>query len=267
MRDRINYYRTRKDFETTEGEDLLDKFLKAKEKRPETMSEREVASISMTMILAGAETMLDFLSLKSTPTSIPFIPEVNLTNIFTVHSSITLTAFFYYILKNPACYAKLQHELDTQLPARDTSSLKCDVDFTQARKLPYLHACIQETFRIHPASAVLLERVVPPAGANIAGEQIPGGTVVGVSSYATHRNKEVFGEEPKAFRPERWLEANEERVRSMEKSMLHFGAGNHLCLGKNISVREMYKVVPSLMRTFKVDTILVVATLFRSPLM
>ena len=119
---------------------------------------------------------------------------------------------------------------------------------------------------MHPASAVLLERVVPPAGATIAGEQIPGGTVVGVSSYATHRNEDIFGEEPKAFRPERWLEASEERVRLMEKSMLHFGAGNHLCLGKNISVREMYKVVPSLMRTFKVDTILVVAVLVQSPL-
>lgn len=116
-----------------------------------------------------------------------------------------------------------------------------------------MHACVQETFRMHPASAVNLERVVPPAGANIAGEQIPGGTVVGVSSWATHRNKEVFGEDAQTFRPERWLEASEEQVRLMEKSMLHFGAGNHLCLGKNISAREMYKLVPSLMRTFKVS--------------
>ena len=116
-----------------------------------------------------------------------------------------------------------------------------------------MHACVQETFRMHPASAVNLERVVPPAGANIAGEQILGGTVVGVSSWATHRNKEVFGEDAQTFRPERWLEGSEEQVRLMEKSMLHFGAGNHLCLGKNISAREMYKLVPSLMRTFKVS--------------
>lgn len=125
-----------------------------------------------------------------------------------------------------------------------------------------MHACIQETFRIHPASAVNLERVVPPAGANIAGEQIPGGTVVGVSSWAIHRNKEVFGEDAQTFRPERWLEASEEQVRLMEKSMLHFGAGNHLCLGKNISAREMYKLVPSLMRTFKVSLAVVVLLKF-----
>ena len=108
---------------------------------------------------------------------------------------------------------------------------------------------------MHPASAVLLERVVPAAGANIGGEQISGGTVVGVSSWTVHRNKAVFGDDAKAFRPERWLEASEEQVRLMEKSMLHFGAGNHLCLGKNISAREIYKVVPSLLRTFKVSLV------------
>lgn len=142
--------------------------------------------------------------------------------------------------------------MDTQLPSRDPSSLTCDVDFAQAQKLPYLNACIQETFRMHPASAVLLERVVPPTGANIAGEHIAGGTVVGVSSWAVHHNKDVFGQDVDTFRPERWLEPSEEQVRLMERSMLHFGAGNHLCLGKNISAREMYKVVPSLMRAFKV---------------
>ena len=252
MRDRINYYSTKKDFETKEVEDLLDKFLKAKETHPKALTEREVLSLSLTMVLAGAETMLDFSANLPRPQSHPslwWIPA----NLFSSHSSITLTALFYYILKNPACYAKLQHELDTQLPARDLSSLKCDVEFTLAQKLPYMHACIQENFRMHPASSVLLERVVPPAGANIGGEQIPGGTVVGVSSWTAHRNKEVFGEDAKIFRPERWLEASEEQVRLMEKSMLHFGAGNHLCLGRNISAREIYKLVPSLLRTFKVS--------------
>ena len=78
---------------------------------------------------------------------------------------------------------------------------------------------------------------------------------MGVSSYTAHRNKEVFGKDAKDFRPERWLEASEEQVRVMERSMLHFGAGNHLCLGKNISAREMYKVVPCLLRSFKVSFI------------
>ena len=254
MRERIEYYRTGKDLEAKKGEDLLDKFLKAKDAHPDIMSEREVVSTSITMIGAGAETMLDSLPLTSMPTSVPIIATVKSANLSTAYSAVTLTAFLYFILKNPVYYDRLQHELDTQLPARNLSSLKSDVQYTQAQKLPYLRACIQETFRVHPASAIQLERVIPPAGANIAGEQIPGGTVVGVSTWATHRNTEVFGQDAKTFRPERWLEASEQRVRLMEKTMLHFGAGNHMCLGKHIALMEIYKVIPSLLRTFKVST-------------
>ena len=84
---------------------------------------------------------------------------------------------------------------------------------------------------MRPASAVLLERIVPPAGASIAGKHIAGGTVVGISSWAVHHNKDVFGPDVNDFRPGRWLDANEEQVRLMERLTLHFGAGNHLCLG------------------------------------
>lgn len=34
--------------------------------------------------------------------------------------------------------------------------------------------------------------------------------------------------------------------------MLQFGAGNHVCLGENIALTEIYKLVPSLLRTDEV---------------
>ena len=115
-----------------------------------------------------------------------------------------------------------------------------------------MHACIQEAFRMHPASGFQLERVVPAGGAQICGEHYPAGTIVGVSQWAVQRNKEVFGEDVNTFRPERWSEASEQKVREMERAMFHFGAGNHMCLGRNVSAREMYMVTPALLRTFKV---------------
>ena len=57
MRARINESSTKKDSETQEFKDLLDNFLKARETHPKFMTEREVLNISLTMILAGAETM------------------------------------------------------------------------------------------------------------------------------------------------------------------------------------------------------------------
>ena len=63
--------------------------------------------------------------------------------------------------------------------------------------------------------------------------------MVGISSWAVHHNKDVFGPDVNDFRPGRWLDANEEQVRLMERLMLHVGGGKHLCLRiYKISVQE-----------------------------
>lgn len=61
------------------------------------------------------------------------------------------------------------------------------------------------------------------------------------------------------FRPERWLvdeskdeEKEKQRLKDMGSCMLQFGAGSRTCIGKNISLLEIYKVVPSLLRSFEV---------------
>lgn len=61
--ERIKQQKTAADFETKESEDLLDKFLKARHTHPKAVTEKEVLSLSLTMVLAGAETMSG--SLKS----------------------------------------------------------------------------------------------------------------------------------------------------------------------------------------------------------
>ena len=168
-------------------------------------------------------------------------------------SSISLTAIFHYILHTPGCYAKLREELDTLL---QPTSLATDVSYVQtpfskSRELPYLHACIQEAFRMHPAFPFMLERVVPRSGGIICGQHIPGGTVVGCNAWAVHTDKNTFGEDTDTYRPDRWL-VDRETAYKMERAMFQFGAGNHLCLGQNIALMEIYKLVPSLIRTYEV---------------
>ena len=97
------------------------------------------------------------------------------------------------------------------------------------------------------------ERVVPASGHTICGEHIPGGTIVGVSAWVLHRNTDIFGHDVEIFRPERWLNANIEKVREMDRMLSHFGsAGNYTCFGKNIALLEMYKFVPAVIRHFEV---------------
>ena len=157
----------------------------------------------------------------------------------------------YHVLRTPGCYQKLQQELSSYVPLAASSKWP-QIPFKTARSIPYLHACIQEGFRLHPPLAINFERIVPSSGATICDNWIPAGTVVGVSPGVVQHHKATFGDDADSFRPERWLVDDEQKIRAMERAMFQFGAGNHTCLGKNIAVMEVYKLVPSLMCTFEV---------------
>jgi cytochrome P450 len=74
--------------------------------------------------------------------------------------------------------------------------------------------------RIHPATGFILERTVPKDGVTMHGVHLPEGTVVGVNAWALHYNKDVFGPDVHAFRPERWIEGDEEKIKDMKRNMI-----------------------------------------------
>ena len=233
---------------TDKREDLLDKFRRAKQERPEHITDKAVLGLSLSTMLAGAET-------RSGPSSLSPSETHLYSYLASEYSAISLTAIFYYVLRTPGCYSKLREELDKHLqPASSaTNSTYFQTPFAEARELPYLHACIQEAFRMHPAFGMMPERIVPPSGATICGNFIPGGTLVGCNGWVVQRHEDTFGEDFDTYRPERWL-ADAERTRGMERAMFQFGAGTHVCLGQHIALMEIYKLVPSLMRTYEVPS-------------
>ncbi|PPJ57891.1 hypothetical protein CBER1_11461 [Cercospora berteroae] len=163
----------------------------------------------------------------------------------------TLAALFYHLLKSPERYSRLQEEVDKlDLPAG-----RKVVPYSLAHELPYLNACVKETFRIHPAASFLMERVVPASGDTIDGKFVPGGTRVGCAAWAVHRQSDIFGKGVDQFIPERWLidqnnATAQAKVALMSKSLLHFGKGRFICLGQHLALVEIYKVVPTLLRNF-----------------
>ncbi|KAI4190566.1 MAG: hypothetical protein L6R41_000718 [Letrouitia leprolyta] len=203
--------------------DLLSMFLKAKEERPDFFHNGRVLVMAVSMAFAGSET-----------------------------TAISLAAVFYYLIKNPECYRKLLAEIDCAVSSGIIEDRPDGlVSWTESQQLPYFDACVKEAFRLHPAVGLPLERVVPPQGADICGQHIAGGTIVGCNAWVIHRRPEVFGVDVDAFRPERWVEANKEKRKEMESTMLHFGMGARTCIGKNISLLEIYKVIPSFLRRFE----------------
>ena len=127
------------------------------------------------------------------------------------------------------------------------------VSWATSQRLPYLDAVVNESFRLHPAAGLLLERVVPPQGATIVGERIPGGTIVGCNAWVLHRRPEIFGQDIDVYRPERWLEVAPEQLQKMKATMFQFGAGARTCIGKNVSLLETYKLIPSFLLRYEVS--------------
>lgn len=181
---------------STEPEDFLSKLLTLRANDPEKIGKNEIFSVCFANIGAGSDT-----------------------------TSISLNAVLYYLIKSPETLSTLRQEIKT---GRMNGALSNPITFREAQQhMPYLQAVIKEALRLHPAAAYPLLRIVPEgAGVDIAGHHfLPGvsmfaigegkihtdlaKTTLGASSWVAHSNKAVFGEDSRAFRPERWLEDRE----------------------------------------------------------
>ncbi|KAH7205129.1 cytochrome P450 [Fusarium redolens] len=165
-------------------------------------------------------------------------------------TGISLRAIFYYLMKHPSVYKKLLEEIDT---ANAEGKLSKNITYAECLQLPYLQAVMKESMRLHPGVQMPLERIVPQGGAHISGWHIPAGTVIGVNPIVIHHNKDIFGADDSEFRPERWITSSEEQLKAMDRCFLAFGHGSRTCIGKNISIMEMGKLVPQILREFDVE--------------
>lgn len=153
---------------------------------------------------------------------------------------------------HPRCLARARAELDRA----DAAGLLSDpVQLDEVRAhLPYAVACIREGHRLHPPVTNFFPRVVPAGGRVVDGVGVPGGADVACVAYVVQRDPVLFGPDPEAFRPERWLPSEEgegeggadaeKRVAAMEAGIFAFGMGPRICLGKEVAIMETYKVVP-----------------------
>ncbi|KAL8906484.1 MAG: hypothetical protein Q9207_002022 [Kuettlingeria erythrocarpa] len=160
-------------------------------------------------------------------------------------TAIAINSILYHLMRNPVAYENLAAEIDAAVA---DGRISMPVAYAEAVKLPYLKACINEGMRLHPSVGLTMPRVVPPEGATISGFHFAPGYRVGINAAVVQYDKVVFGPNADLFDPDRWIKRD---VARMEKAMLVFGAGARTCIGKNISLSEIYKVVPQLVRNFR----------------
>ena len=211
--------------------DFLSRFLEAKDSSPNVIDDAQVFSYTVSNVNAGSDT-----------------------------TAISLRAILYYTLKSYRVKRNLLRELREAL---GTGNISIPVSWKQSQGLPYLDAVVKEALRLHPAVGLLLERIVPEGGLQLPnGPFLPPGTIVGANPWIIHRHS-IFGSKVNEFIPERWLRGHEEpeiefqkRRQNMVRSTLTFGAGPRTCIGKNISLLEIYKLIPSMLLTYDVCLLL-----------
>lgn len=167
-------------------------------------------------------------------------------------TATAIRATLLHIMTNPRVYAKLQREIDDAVRNGEAPAAKDGlISATQARQLPYLQAVIRESLRVHPPVTNIFSRDVPPEGdlITINGRDgtkmfLPGGVSIGYSAYAMHLDKDVYGDDADAFRPERWFEADADKLHVMTATNeLIFGHGKFQCLGKRVAQVEIGKLI------------------------
>ncbi|OJJ60268.1 hypothetical protein ASPSYDRAFT_57695 [Aspergillus sydowii CBS 593.65] len=157
-------------------------------------------------------------------------------------TATTIRTAALFLVTNPLALGKLQSELDHAASQGQLSSPI--ITYEQALSLPYLQACVKETLRIWPPVIGLMQKVVPPGGDTLDGRFVPGGTQIGYSGWGVHRDTNVFGSDADLYRPDRWIEAGEEQLLNMNRTMdLVFGSGRYACLGKQVALIEVSKAV------------------------
>ncbi|KAL1854961.1 hypothetical protein Plec18170_004373 [Paecilomyces lecythidis] len=162
-------------------------------------------------------------------------------------TAITLSSALNYLYRYPDKLSKLRTEIDSQASKGRISD---PVTFQEAQGMPYLQAVIKESLRLHPAVGTILAREVPKGGVQLGGYFFPEGTNVGANPWVLHYSKDIYGPDANEYRPERWLEKDDTGL--MDSMMFAFGAGSRSCIGKNISLLEMTKALPQIVRNFDI---------------
>ncbi|KAI1499232.1 cytochrome P450 [Biscogniauxia marginata] len=168
-------------------------------------------------------------------------------------TAAAMSALFFYLSRDPERYCKLADEI------RATFSSGGDIHGgPKLSGCQYLRACIDEALRISPPvnGTLWRELAADDDGSRpfiVDGHVIPKGTQVGVNIYTLHHNPEYFPN-PYIFKPERWLEGDEDEKKRMRDAFAPFQIGYRGCAGKPMAYLEMSLVFAKVLWYFDFES-------------
>ncbi|KAK4184558.1 putative cytochrome P450 E-class, group I [Podospora australis] len=164
--------------------------------------------------------------------------------------SCAMQSFVYHMIRQPAqvSWQRVREEIEEAQREEGRCKNKV-VSFADAQKLVYLQACLKEALRIFAPVPMTLPRVAGKGGVTIGDKHFPEGTILSVNPWVMHLSKEIWGEDAREFRPERWLW---EKAATLERWFMPWGQGYNSCPGQHIARMEMSKLAATLVRDYDI---------------
>jgi cytochrome P450 len=142
-------------------------------------------------------------------------------------------------MHHPEALLRLQAETDEVLGGRAPEA-------DDLPRLRWTRAVFDEALRLYPPAWALPRESV--ADDVVGGFRIPGGSLLVVCAWVTHRRADLWAE-PERFRPERFLDDAGSAVAPF--SYYPFGAGARQCIGTHFALMEAQVVLATLAQRFR----------------
>ncbi|MGB5913562.1 MAG: cytochrome P450 [Phormidesmis sp.] len=196
--------------------DLLSMLLATQdEDTGEGMSERQLLNEIITLINAGHET------------------------------TATSLAWTWQLLgSHPQVMANMQSEIDSILSGGEPT-------FEQLPKLTYTRRVFDESLRLCPPGMGLAPRAAL-VDDEIDGYFIPKGSILNIAFYYTLRHPQ-FWQNPEQFDPDRFLP--ERAIARPKYAYMPWGAGPHVCIGKNFALMEAVMILSAIAARFQITLV------------
>ncbi|MDP6553894.1 MAG: cytochrome P450 [Pirellulaceae bacterium] len=158
-------------------------------------------------------------------------------------TSLALTWALYLLAEHPVVMEEVANEANNVLGGELPT-------VGQLEQLQYTRAVFQETIRLYPPAWIVARQTVEDD--QIAGFDVPRGTIVLNCPYITHRHPSYW-DAPDAFRPERFVSTKQPA--SHPFAYVPFGAGQRICFGEHFAMTEAILVLAMLCSHFRFERV------------
>ncbi len=116
----------------------------------------------------------------------------------------------------------------------------------------YTKAVINETLRLYPAVWTISRQLTEDI--DFKDFKLKKGAYVSLSPLVSARNSDYF-ENPETFNPMRWIDSNGDFKEADKFVFFPFSQGNRNCIGKYLSLSEIFRVLMTMIPNYKVELV------------